>query len=156
MSMGNHDYLGQQWRLIPATRRRLVKVACWGLAVVVVWQGLWLPGQQRLEQAAARLHQERLLARHLSSLSGTSAAAQQPRPSLSAARLSERAQRDDVQVVELHSNGEQIAMSVQGSPQTMMGWVHGLEQDGAQLSEIRLQAIDDQLQARIGLVLDEG
>ena len=156
MKASKRDRLGREWRQIPASRRMVIKAAAWGLALVVVWQGVWLPGQQRLEQAAARLHQERVLARHLLSLSGTSAAAQHPGPGLTAARLSERAQTGNVQIVDLHSNGEQIAMSVEGSPQTVMGWVHGLEQDGAQLSEIRLQVVDDQLQARIGLVLDEG
>ncbi|MFJ4351567.1 type II secretion system protein GspM [Pseudomonas sp. NPDC089428] len=156
MMAGVSDRLGQQWRRIPPARRMALKSACWGFALVVVWQGLWLPGKQRVDQAAAQLYQERVLSQRLLQLSGTWAAEQKPGPALSVARLSERAQAGNLQIVDLQSNDQQVAMTVQGRPQALMRWIEALEQDGAQLSEIRLQAIDDQLQASIGLALDDG
>ncbi|MGE7990364.1 type II secretion system protein GspM [Pseudomonas sp. NPDC089554] len=150
------DRLQQAWRQIPPARRVAFKAAAWGLALVVVWQGLWLPGQQHLALAEARLHQQRVLAQHLLRLSGTPAAVQQAGPPLTAARLSERAQAAGLATVDLHSNGQQLTMTVQGAPQTVMGWLQALEREGADLSEIRLQAADDQLQARIGRMLDDG
>lgn len=156
MRLGIGDRWVGQWQQIPPRRRSAFKAAAWGLAMLVAWQGLWLPGQQRLEQAETLLRQERVLAQHLSRLSGTPMVAQQAGTVLSAARLSERAQAGGLATVDLHSNGQQLTMTVQGPPHTLMSWLQALEQDGAALSEIRLQAADDQLQARIGLTLDDG
>lgn len=148
--------LGREWQETPPSRRMALKAAAWGLALVVVWQGLWLPGQQRLEKAGAQLHQERLLAQRLLHLSGTRGPVHQPRLALTVARLGEWAQGSNLLVIDLQSSGQQVAMTVQGAPKTLIGWIQALEQGGAKLHEIRLQAVDDQLQARIGLALDGG
>lgn len=156
MMAGLGDRLRQDWLRIPPARRTALKVGAWGLALVAVWQGLWLPGQQRLEHAAMQLQQERVLARHLLVLTPAPVAAQTSAPALTAARLNEWAQAEGLLTVDLHSNAKQLTMTVQGAPQPVMAWLQALEQGGAQMTEILLQAAGEQMQASIGLVLDDG
>lgn len=154
--VGLHDWIGREWRGIPAPRRWALKAVAWGLASIMVWQGLWLPAQQRLDQAQVQLNRERALAQQLRRLSATSAAVPKPAQALTTARLSERARIDGLQTVDMHSNGSQVTMTLQGRPHTLTLWLQALEQDGVQLTGIRLQAVDDQLQAHLGLVIDDG
>lgn len=43
--------LARQWQTLPATRRALIRVTLWGVAMLVLWQLAWVPGKQRLLQA---------------------------------------------------------------------------------------------------------
>ncbi|MEA5671351.1 type II secretion system protein GspM [Pseudomonas sp. MH2] len=156
MMVGLLDWIGREWRGIPAPRRWVLKAVAWGLAAITVWQVLCLPAQQRLDQVQVQLNRERALAQQLRRLSATSAALPTPAQALTTARLNERARIDGLQIVDMHSNGSQVTMTLQGRPHILTLWLHALEQDGAQLTGIRLQAIDDQLQAQLGVVIVDG
>ncbi|MBF8721127.1 type II secretion system protein GspM [Pseudomonas guariconensis] len=147
--------LVRQWRLISGERRRVIVAALWALTLVAAWQLAWEPGQARLQQAGQALAREQALADHLQRVSAGPARMQEAWPVLTPARLSERAQAAGVRITGLETRAQQVDVSFEGSPAVMFAWLHALEREGGRVRDMQLQVMDDQLQARVSLELDE-
>ncbi|UBM25045.1 type II secretion system protein M [Pseudomonas sp. p1(2021b)] len=147
--------LVRQWRQIPGERRMTIAIALWALALVALWQLAWVPGQARLQQAEQALAREQALAAHLQRVSAGPARKQEAVQVLTPARLSERAQAAGVRIIGLEARAQQVDVSFEGSPAVMFAWLHALEREGGRVRDMQLQVMDDQLQARVSLELDE-
>lgn len=144
--------LSAHWQRIPAPRRVLLQASAWLLLALLAWLLLWQPGQQRLRLAEQGLAREQALARQLQQASAAPSA--EAGQALTPARLSEGAQAAGLRVIELHARDDRLEVSLQGAADSLLHWLHGLEQGGARLTGLQLQARDQQLQARIGIELD--
>ncbi|HGY9623825.1 type II secretion system protein GspM [Pseudomonas putida] len=147
--------LVRQWREIPDERRMTIVITLWALALVALWQLAWVPGQARLQQAEQALAREQALAAHLQRVSAGPARAQEIVQALTPARLSERAQAAGVRIIGLEIRAQQVEVSLEGSPALVFAWLHSLEREGGRVREMQLQVIGEQLQARVGLELEE-
>lgn len=144
--------LRAQWRSIPAPFQVLLQLSGWLLLAVLIGLLLSLPGQQRVRQAEQGLARELALGRQLQQAGGTpSAGAGQ---ALTPASLNEGAEAAGLQISDLHTREGRLEVSVHGSPDALLQWLHGLEQGGARLTDLQLQASDEQMQARLGVELD--
>ncbi|QXH51202.1 type II secretion system protein M [Pseudomonas fakonensis] len=146
--------LSAQWQGLGAPRRVCLQLSGWLLLAVLTWLWLWQPGQQRMRLAEQALSRELALGRQLLQVTGV--------PSLGAgqvltpARLSEGATAAGLQIIDLHTREGRIEASLQGAPDALLQWLHGLEQGGARFTSLQLQARDRQLHVRLGLSLDPG
>ncbi|MFJ4065509.1 type II secretion system protein GspM [Pseudomonas sp. NPDC089996] len=144
-----------QWRLIPGARRGVIMVVLWSLALVVLWQLAWAPGKQRLQQAERAHAQELGLVGYLKSVSTGPSNAQQAVSVLTPAVLNARALAAGLRISGLQTRARQVDVSLEGEPAKLLDWLHALERDGAQLRSLQLQVAGEQLQAQLGLELDE-
>jgi len=146
--------LSAQWQGLAAPRRAWLQLSGWLLLAVMTWLWLWQPGQQRMRLAEQALSRELALGRQLLQVTGV--------PSLGAgqvltpARLSEGATAAGLQIIDLHAREGRIEASLQGPPDALLQWLHGLEQGGARLTDLQLEARDRQLHVRLGLAPDPG
>ncbi|MFK3817532.1 hypothetical protein ACI2KG_13125 [Pseudomonas sp. NPDC089407] len=127
----------------------------WSLAMVVLWQIAWVPGNQRLQQAELAHEHELKLAGHLQRVSTGPAMVREAVKVLTPAGLNERALAAGLRINGLQARAGQVDVSLEGEPAPLLGWLHTLELDGAQVRSLQLQVVDEQLQAQLGLALPE-
>ena len=139
--------LARQWQTLPATRRALIRVTLWGVAMLVLWQLAWVPGKQRLLQAE--------LAGQLQQVASAPVGGRKAVRALTPAALNERALAAGLRVVGLQARATQLDVSLEGQPTAVLSWLHTLERDGAQLRSVQLQVTGAQLQVQLALELDE-
>ncbi|MDH1582048.1 type II secretion system protein M [Pseudomonas sichuanensis] len=144
--------LSVQWQGIAAPRRALLQLSGWLLLALLTWQWLWQPGQQQLRLAEQALSRELALGRQLQQV--TAAPSLEAGQVLTPAGLSEGATAAGLQIIDLHAREGRIEASLQGAPDALLQWLHGLEQGGARLTDLQLEALDRQLQVRMGVALD--
>ncbi|MFF5863663.1 type II secretion system protein GspM [Pseudomonas sp. NPDC012596] len=147
--------LARQWQQVPAGRKALLKAALWGLALVLVWQLAWLPAQARLQEAERKLTREHeigvLLQRVTRAPVRVGGVARRTTP----ASLSESARLVGISVTGLQTRAGQVDISLQGPPAAVLSWLHSLEQEVEQLSNIQLQREGEALQARFVMELPD-
>ncbi|SPO57955.1 conserved protein of unknown function [Pseudomonas sp. JV551A1] len=144
-----------QWQSIPGSRRGAILITLWGSALLVLWQLVWVSSQQRLQQAQAAYAHELQLAGQLQRVSTGPAMARETLTVLTPAGLNERALAAGLQIIGLQAKAGQVDISLEGEPAPLLGWLHALEHDGAQVRNLQLQKVGEQLQAQLGLALDE-
>lgn len=144
-----------QWQSIPGDRRAVIMAALWSLAMVVLWQFAWVPGKQRLQQAELAHAHELKLSGHLQRVSTGPALAGEAVTVLTPSVLNERALAAGLQIAGLQARAGQVEVSLEGEPAPLLGWLHALELDGAQVRSLQLQVVGERLQAQLGLALDE-
>ncbi len=123
--------------------------------MVVLWQFAWVPGKQRSQQAELAHAHELKLSGHLQRVSTGPALAGEAVTVLTPAVLNQRALVADLQITGLQARAGQVDVSLEGEPAPLLGWLHALELDGAQVRSLQLQVVGEQLQAQLGLALDE-
>lgn len=144
-----------QWQSIPGDRRAVIMAALWSLAMVVLWQFAWVPGKQRSQQAELAHAHELKLGGHLQRVSTGPALAGEAVTVLTPAVLNQRALAAGLQITGLQARAGQVDVSLEGEPAPLLGWLHALELDGAQVRSLQLQVVGERLQAQLGLALDE-
>lgn len=144
-----------QWQSIPGDRRAVILAALWSLAMVVLWQFAWVPGKQRSQQAELAHAHELKLSGHLQRVSTGPALAGEAVTVLTPSVLNERALAAGLQIAGLQARAGQVEVSLEGEPAPLLGWLHALELDGAQVRSLQLQVVGARLQAQLGLALDE-
>ena len=139
--------LRERWLQLPRRDRQLCGVLAVFLLIVVSVYGLWLPARQRLATAEA------LYLKHLAQ----AADVQQARPTLAAkvfdqplsTRLSESAARSGLNVQQFDVDAAGIRIGLNGDATTVLGWLHRIEQEGAQFENLSLEKQDSGLQAQL-------
>ncbi|MNM55828.1 General secretion pathway, M protein [compost metagenome] len=144
-----------QWQSIPGDRRAVIMVTLWSLAMVALWQFAWVPGKQRLQQAELAHAHELRLTGHLQRVSTGPSMAREAVRVLTPGGLNERALAAGLQIIGLQIRAGQVDVSLEGEPVPLLGWLHALERDGAQVRSLQLQVVGEQLHAQLGLALDE-
>lgn len=139
--------LRERWLQLPLRDRQLCGVLAVFLLIVVSVYGLWLPARQRLETAQA-LHFKRL---------AQAGEVQQARPTLAvevfdqplSTRLSESAARLGLNVQQFDVEAAVIRIGLNGDATTVLGWLHRIEQEGAQFESLSLEKQDSSLQVQL-------
>lgn len=150
----NHA-LARQWQQLPAGRRTLLKVALWGLALVLVWQFAWLPAHARLQEAERKLAREHELGVLLQRVTRAPVRADGVAQRLTPGSLSESARLVGISVTGLETRAGQVDISLQGPPAAVLSWLHSLEQEAGELSSIQLHTEGERLQARFVMELPD-
>ncbi|WP_367394309.1 hypothetical protein [Pseudomonas sp. X4] len=123
--------------------------------MVVLWQFACVPGKQRSQQAELAHAHELKLSGHLQRVSTGPALAGEAVTVLTPSVLNERALAAGLQIAGLQARAGQVEVSLEGEPAPLLGWLHALELDGAQVRSLQLQVVGARLQAQLGLALDE-
>ena len=150
----NHA-LARQWQQITPGRRSLLSAALWGLALMVVWQLFWLPGQVRLQQAAQELAREHELGAKLQRIVQGPPRSASTVELLTPAGLNERAKAAGIHISGLEARAGQVDVSLEGAAVAVLAWLHVLEHEGGRALSIQLQVEGDLLQARIVMARPE-
>ena len=139
--------LRERWLQLPLRDRQLCGVLAVFLLIVVSVYGLWIPARQRLETAQA-LYFKRL---------AQAGDVQQARPTLAvkvfdqplSTRLSESAARLGLNVQQFDVEAAVIRIGLNGDATTVLGWLHRIEQEGAQFESLSLEKQDSSLQVQL-------
>ncbi|WP_322365536.1 type II secretion system protein GspM [Pseudomonas sp. Teo4] len=148
------QHMVAQWRRVPAYRQRLLQAMGWLLVASTVWHFTWAPGQMRVQELQQALAHQEVIKQQLQRL--PSAPNRQPASAqtLTAASLSERAQRAGLQVQALEARAGRIEVSIEGPSEIVFAWLHELERDEARFLDLQLQAQGERLQAQLALALE--
>lgn len=106
---------------------------------------------QKAQQELAHQEMVRQQLQQLPSAPNRQPANAQP---LTAASLSEQAQRAGLQIQALESRAGRIEVSLEGPSEIVFGWLHELERDQGRLLDLQLQPQGERLQAEVALALE--
>lgn len=123
--------------------------------MVALWQFVWVPGKHRFQQAELAHAHELKITGHLQRVSAGPAMARKAVKVLTPAGLNERALAAGLRIIGLQARAGQVDFSLEGEPEPLLAWLHALERDGAQIRSLQLHVAGEQLQAQLGLALDE-
>lgn len=155
MNRWSEHALVRQWQQITPGRRGLLKVALWSVALMLVGQLLWLPGQARVQQAERELMRERELAARLLRIVQGPVRSQSSAELLTPARLNDRARVVGIRVASLEAKAGQVDVSLEGPVGAVLAWLHALEQEGGKVLSIQLHIEGELLRARFAMELAE-
>lgn len=155
MKRWNDNVLVREWQQMAPRRRALLKMALWGVALVMTCQMLWLPGQVRLQQAEQALERERELGAQLQRIVQGPPRSQSTAELLTPGRLNERARAAGIRVASLEAKAGQVDVSLEGPVGAVLAWLHVLEEESGKMLGLQLQVEGEQLQARVAMALAE-
>ena len=142
--------MSRPWRRLEARDRRVLVLLSAVLLAVLLWQGLWLPAQLRLESAERRYQQQWALGREIGAAIPQRSRAPAPvRP----AQVSEAVAAAGLELEQLDVDGNVLRLTLRGDALALLTWLEGMERSGAILQSLVLETRATQLQARLGLEL---
>ncbi|MFJ3482769.1 type II secretion system protein GspM [Pseudomonas sp. NPDC090202] len=141
----------QRWQQLAPRDRRMLTLLGVFLLVVLGFNGLWQPAQNRLEQAEKLYRQRLALAGQIQQAApAQSASSDQPL----SRRLNDRATATGLELLQLDEDQQTLRLTLSGDPSVLLDWLIQAERDGAVMQSLILEKQDARLQASVVWRLD--
>ncbi|MCS3512965.1 MULTISPECIES: type II secretion system protein GspM [Pseudomonas] len=139
----------QAWKALSPRDRFLLKGLAAFLLGVLLFQGVWQPGRQRLVGAERYYQQQHVLAQQVQRaqpLQARQAATLPP-----ASTIHDSAEAAGLEVNQIEVQSERLRLILSGEAVALLNWLAALERDTGGFHMLTLEKRDDRLEARLEL-----